>query len=1028
MVTAEAEKTKRMIKPNKQQQKCIEKLDGPVMVLAGPGTGKTFTLIERIKYMLKQGIEPESILCLTYSEAAASEMKVRLVKEVGTIASVVSIHTYHAFCNEIIKNNPADFELMEGLALADDMQKQDIMAESIKECKPVAYVTQWGNAEYFITEHLKNVAEIKKSQITKEKYMYNLEHHPLWQGKMDELEEEKKDRETNGKAMKTFNQKYENHKRKIAKAREAWDIFEVYNRKLKEHNLIDFDDMILMVLNTLNSNEELLDRVSKKYKYFLVDEYQDTNYAQNNIVFKLAEGAGNKNIFVVGDDDQIIYEFQGAKTDTLEKFLKRYENDNVEVICLEENNRSTQTILDFSYKVISQDETRLEFNPEFKKYKINKKLTAKNPDVCAKDRKIKVNSFAEITQEQNYIVEDIEKLIKKTDFPKTEKGEPDLSTIAILTRQNSELESFADLLKSKNIKFQIKTTRSIFELKPSLLLYFYLKALFNHSYYSEQLFGLLGSEPFAFEAEDYSYLLSQNRLNHKDFVENIRLNKDHDWKDKEKVLGFLDTYDELKKLQAKENLKNLIVSVCNKTGLLKYYVESDVNKTDNILAIKKIIDLAGDVRRNNRGAGLGDFIKYIDMALERNIPLNIDKDEYTQNAVQLVTLHSSKGRQFDYVYMPNLVASNWERKNTRNNVSLPIIDEDKLVDDDVAKKSEQLRLLFVGLTRTKYDLTLSYANNILGRTQELTTYLSDVINSSPDLCETATYELTKDGYATELLKSFRQNNYDYEGAFKDELEKRVEKFILSPSSLNQYTACPRNFLYTYILRIPIYELDWDNANYGSSVHAALEHAEKTAMETGSYPTAEEMVEDFKKNLGEFEFEDADKRNEFLKRGAASLKKYYPHFIETSADRLFEVEATFDAIPIDGEIIKGKIDRIEKNSDGTFRLYDFKTGSSKPHKQISDGGNYENYLNQLRFYKLAFETVHEGSYVSQTGLLFPEAFEGNFYIKLTDEDNKIIKEKIMNAYREIKALNFKPCDDEKACEHCSYAHLCKLDVC
>lgn len=1026
VIEMEKNKIKKDITPNTQQMKCMKNFDGPIMVLAGPGTGKTYTLVERIKCMLLNNILPDEILCLTYSDAAAREMKVRLVKEVGTAASAVAVHTYHAFCNEIIKYNPAEFELLEGLSLADDMAKLDIMTETIKEFKPKAYVTQWGNADFFIPEHIKKIAAIKKSQITKEQYFYNLEHHPSWQVKMDELEAEREDRIKNGKKMQSFNTKYETQKRKMDKAKESWEIYELYNKKLKEHNLIDFEDMILMVLDVFNSNDELLKRVAKKYKYFLVDEYQDTNYAQNNIVFKLAEGAGNENIFVVGDDDQIIFEFQGAKTDTLAKFLKRYPKTNV--ICLDENNRSTQTILDFSYKVISQDKTRLEFNLEFKNFGINKKLIAKNDDICKKDRKIKFNKFEQTVQEANYIVDEIEKLKNSQEFPKTYKGEPDLSSVAILTRRNDELEMYADLLKSKGIQYQIKITQSIFDMKPSLLLYFYLKALYNHSYYSEQLFGLIGSEPFSFEAEDYCYLLHQNRLNHKDFIENIRLNQDYEWKNKEKVLGFLHTYDELKSLQGKENLKNFIIQVCNKTNILAHYVEQDSDKTNNILAIKKMVDIAGDVRRMKKGAGLLDYIEYINMAVSRNVPLNIDKDEYTQNAVQLVTMHSSKGRQFDYVYLPNLVTLNWENHTDRDTIALPLENESKLVDDDTTKISELLRLLFVAITRTKYDLTMSYANVNFNKTQDLTSLLSNVINDNKDLIEeNEMHELSKEEYTMELLKSFKKTNYDYKGAFLDEIEHRIDSFIMSPTTLNSYAACPRNFFYTHILKIPIYELNWDSANYGSAVHKTLENSAIQLMSQGTYPTEEEFVQDFKNNLNKYEFEDADKRQELMERGEKSLRNYYPHFTETSSSRIYKIEAEFEAVPIDDEIVKGKIDRIEINSDGTFGLYDYKTGKSKTHKQISDDGNYEHYLNQLRFYKLVYETLHQGSKVSQVGLIFPESFEGNFYTQLTDEDNEIIKDKIKETYKKIRALEFKPCNDKETCKNCSYSHLCKLNV-
>lgn len=1015
---------KQIIKPNQSQEECIKALNGPIMVLAGPGTGKTFTVVERIKYMLSQNIMPESILCLTYSEAAAAEMKTRLVKEVGAIAGAVVIHTYHAFCTDVIKNNPIDFKLLDGLTVADEMTKRTLMTDAIHEYKPKYHITKWGDADYYVPELLGDVDAIKKSLITKEQYFYNLENHALWQGKMNELEEEKIEREEKNKAMKSFMGKYEQHKKKMGKAREAWEIYEIYDRNLKQNNYIDFNDMLNMVLESFNNNDELLSRVSKKFKYFLVDEYQDTNMIQNNIVFKLAEGAGNDNIFVVGDDDQIIYEFQGARTDTLEKFLKKF--PQTKVICLDENNRSTQTILDFSYNVISQDKTRLEFNPNFKQFNIRKSLKAMNREICAKNRPIHLHCFADNVQETNFIVEEIENLIKSPDAPKDKKGNTDLSQIAILTRENGELEKYAELLKAKNIKYQLKKSSSIFDIKSSLLVYFYLKALYNPAIYAEKLFGLLGSEPFDFEAEDYMFLLSQFRLNSKNFIENIRLNIDYNWKNKEKVHKFLKTYDKLKKLQLTENLKNFIIAVCNETGILEFFVNSEINRTENILAIKKIIDEVGVFKRNEKGAfSLGDFIKYLDKASELDIPIEIEKDELVQNAIQLITLHSSKGRQFDYVYMPNLVAKKWEKKRNKNNISLPIIDEDKFIDDDDAEKSSNLRLLFVGITRAKYGLTISYPNMSNNLTQEFTSLLSDVISENG--FEKFVHEMTQQDYVLELAKSFNQKKFDYVGTFKDEIQARIKDFVLSPSSLNSYLNCPREFLYNNLLKIPTYETDWSNANYGSAVHKTLENAARMMINENKYPDLGTFIQDFNNNLDKQEFDSDEIRLKYKERGESRLKEFYPHFIETSHNRMDKVEYTLDTVPIDDYIVTGKIDRIEKNNDGTYCLFDYKTGSAKPKSQIADGKDYEKYLNQLRFYKLAYESLYENSRVSMVGLIYPEDFEHNFYIELTQEDNEIIKNKIIETYKNISNMNFEPINKEKNCQYCNYKQLCKLNL-
>ncbi len=1016
---------KTIIKPNIKQQECINTIDGPVMVLAGPGTGKTFTIIQRVKHMLNQKITPASILCLTYSEAAANEMKSRLVKEIGTIAASVCVHTYHAFCNELIKQYPNEFELLDGVSPADEITKRSIMKLALEEANPQEYRTKWGDAYYFIPEHLKSIDEIKSNQVTKEEYFNTLNTHPLWQGKMQELEAEYIEREQKGKLVKTFLNSYDSHKRKINKAKELWEIYEKYDIKLKQNNYIDFNDMINMVLEAFDSNEEFLTKVSSQFKYFLVDEYQDTNYSQNKIVFKLAEGAKSRNIFVVGDDDQIIYEFQGAKTDTLEKFLTLF--PDTKVICLNENNRSTQNILDFSYDIISQDKSRLEFNPNFSQFNISKVLTAKNEKIKPLNSKIQIHGFADIKQENNFIVKNIEDLIKSDRLPLNDEKEKDLSKIAILTRDNQELQNFASLLEAKNIRYQLKASKSIFDIKSSLVLYFYLKALVNHEFYGDKLFGLLLSEPFAFTNADYSFLLEQNRLNHKDLITNIKENLEtHKWDNKKKVKKFINTFNALLGLRSSLNTKDLIIEVINRTGILEYFLQTEVNRSENIYAIKKITDEAQAYMYTNRGSWLNDFLDHLDLAFESNIPITIEKEDYTQNAVQLVTLHGSKGREFEFVYIPNLIARKWENKNVNNKMSLPIDKSDKKIDEEAAKYSEQLRLLFVGVTRTKHSLTLTYSNSIDGKPQELTSYLSLPVDNE-NIAETYNHTMQNEEFLFELAQSIKKVSFDYASAFNDEIKARIKNFIISPSSLNQYLACPRQFLYSTVLNIPILDKDTASAHYGSAIHRTLQWAVQHAKENDRYPDYNLLEEAFIKNLNLEKFENQTVRDEYKERGIKSLKQYYKQLLETPFDRIFATEYSFDYVPFDNKFLKGFIDRIEKNSDGTVELYDYKTGSAKSKSQIADGKDYENYLNQLRFYKYAFEEQNPDTKVARAGLIFIEEPHANFYINLTEADNEIIKGKIGYVYENIQNLNFEPPrEEERKCEFCDYRHLCKLN--
>ena len=226
--------------------------------------------------------------------------------------------------------------------------------------------------------------------------------------------------------------------------------------------------MIDFVIEKFETSPSFLNKIANKYEYIMVDEYQDTNTAQNKIIFSLVDNMTEKNVFVVGDDDQTIYTFQGAKLDTIEKFIKHY--PDVKIICLEENMRSTQNILDAARYVVVQDFSRLEANPEFKKYNISKELISKNPSLIDKNTPVILNKYLNQEQEYDDIVSQIEEIINSSSCLINENGKKNLSQIAILTKGNAQLKVFANKLKDKNIPFDLKEGKSVFEIKSSIAL------------------------------------------------------------------------------------------------------------------------------------------------------------------------------------------------------------------------------------------------------------------------------------------------------------------------------------------------------------------------------------------------------------------------------------------------------------------------------------------------------------------------------------------------------------------------------
>ena len=422
------------IKPNSKQQECINNINGKYLVLAGPGTGKTFTIIQRIKSMLERGIESEKILCLTFTDAAANEMKVRLEKELDRLAIDVDIFTYHSFCCNLIDEYPEEFELPHNYRIMTDAVSRAFIKECIDEINPKEFRTGKNDPYYYIDTIKRRIEEIKKHRLNKEQYFNNIDTNPDWNPELfrlkDELEAKLKKGDTR---TKTLVSSIETQGKKIEQARELWQFYELYQSKMETNHYIDYNDMINSVLDKFEDSPSFLDKAANKYEYLLVDEYQDTNYSQNSIIFNLTHALKSENVFVVGDDDQIIYTFQGAKLDTIEKFLEEF--PDTKVICLDENMRSTQNILDVARQIALQDERRIEENPKFSKYNISKKLTAKNEKLFDKNIQVRCYKYTDLMQEYTEIIDEIEKLVTSNACPIDNDGNKNFLKLRFLQEQ-----------------------------------------------------------------------------------------------------------------------------------------------------------------------------------------------------------------------------------------------------------------------------------------------------------------------------------------------------------------------------------------------------------------------------------------------------------------------------------------------------------------------------------------------------------------------------------------------------------------
>ena len=1010
-----------MINPNAKQQECIDNIEGKYLVLAGPGTGKTFTMIQRIKSMLEHGINPEKILCLTFSDAATNEVRTRLEKELHKADAGVNVYTYHGFCNEIILDNPVDFELSENIKVITPAVSVSLLKECIDEINSKVYRTSRNDPYYFLNEIKNGIASIKSNRLTKEKFFNNLETNPDWKPQLNALKVELKEKDEQGKKFpQKLTNAIETLEKKIAKAEELWKFYELYKSKMEDQHYFDFSDMINLVLEKFETEPAFLSKISNKYEYILVDEYQDTNKSQNEIVFQLTKALESENVFVVGDDDQIIFTFQGAKIDTIEKFLEEF--PDTKVICLKENMRSSQSILDAARKVVEQDAKRLEVNPKFAQYNIDKNLTAKNETMISKDKKVRFYRYADILQEYQEIVDEIEELVNSEDCPKDENGNKKLSEIAILTRGNPELATFFEMLKEKNIPAELKEGKSIFEIMSSNVLYYYMKLLINPELHSDKFFKLILSRPFNIHPKDYETIYSK-KSHYKSFVDMIKNSDKTDFIEPEKIEKFVQIFEHLSHYKTNETLKNVILEIGGKTGIFDYFINSKINRIENIAGLKKIVDEAVDFSSNQKKITLEDFVEYLEMCKNDEIQIKTDKAPITMNAVQLSTYHSAKGREFEYVYMPTLKARDWESssKSLKPNIPLDISEYKTESELKELKYADCIKLLYVGMTRAKHTLRLSCPKAINKSAQSPTQF----VNSIEDIFEKETepfiYDI--DSFWQDRTKSLTKCDYDYEKDFCSLVDKKLEGKSFSPSAVNTYLKCPRQYFYDYILDLSAKDGNPDALSYGLAVHSACEYAVKFAKENGEYPTKDAFINEFKKALNNEPMSSFKQREIHIERGEKALDEYYVQLCNTPVSELHETEFPL-RFELDGIKFYGIIDRIDKNSDGTYSIYDYKTGGAKNEKVICPDGEHEDYYNQINLYKYYFEKS-TGKKVCETGFIFPEDCMNNFTLNLTEDECNAVVEKFKSTISKIKTYNFEPSYNENACKWCQYKDFCKF---
>ena len=1011
---------------NNEQRKCVENLDGKFLVLAGPGTGKTYTVIKRLQAMILNGVSPERILCMTYSRAGADEMKKRVLQELDENNNNIEIHTFHSFCNKIIGEYPEEFDMPASVQLIPESIKRAFLKECIDEITDAEYYKSEKANKYSCYESIETgIGYLKRYRITDKdgkQLEANIKSDLDWLPAIKKVE---RDRDTKPNARTNYEAKIKKLEDKISKVRELYRFFKLYREKMELGCYIDYDDMINYILEKFETDPSFAEQISNQYDYIIIDEYQDTNRMQNELIFHLVDNSQKGNIFVVGDDKQIINASQGARIDSIKSFWEKYAEEIGSPIKFVENRRSTQTILNVA-------KTVAELNTELMDKEIN--LKAVNRDVIKKDKKVRLNVYSDDVQQATDIVREISELIESEDCPiNKDTKEKDYSQIAILATSNDELKYYSELLYQRNIPYELKESKSIFDIKSSTVLYYYLQTLVNPDVNSDKIFRLLLLPPFNISAESFS-LLYKEVSNHTNIIDAMRevLIQENSPSD---IKNFISVYDNLRKtILEGETVYRVVMQCASKTGIFDFFLNHETNKLENTLGLKRLLDEAYSYSDQYKKVNLEDFVEYLEMLQSDNISLNIEKDSKKMNAVQLTTYQSSKGLEYEYVYMPSLKPRKWE-SNGRPLIkpSVPLSSDDERTEEEWSayKLADKINKMYVGMTRAKHTLRLSYvgSNGTEGHSK-----LLRVSEIPEEYLEINNYcDENRDIQIDKWVKALVVEDYDYNRDFKQNVDAEIAKIEhYSPSLVTSYIKCPRMFFFDRILGLTSPKISIPDAmNFGSAVHKACENAVNEAVKNGKFWESDEFVKETKIQIDKYPYSSFKQREQYKTIAETSIREFYEQDLsKIDIDTVYNVEKDI-VTEFEGVKFKGLPDRINL-IDGKFNIYDYKTGTPKGLKQIcftdsenEDLGQYEEYYIQMGLYKYFLEkTDKEHRKVEKTVFLFPQNCDKPCEVTYSDEDMEKVLDKYRYAINGIKSQNFEPTPSKVSCKYCAF----KNDLC
>ncbi|TAL51267.1 ATP-dependent helicase [Patescibacteria group bacterium] len=965
-------------KLNNEQREAVTHVEGPLMIVAGAGTGKTTVVTHRIAWLIDQGhAKPEEILALTFTDKASGEMEERVDRLLPYGYVDLQISTFHSFAEKLLRQYGAELGLSRDFRLMTELDAWLLARQNFDRFE-LDYYRPLGNPTKYIRSLLTHFSRAKDVGIDPDAYAT--------------FAEEKRADFDSAQADASVTSEM-NRLQELARA------YATYQHILLENDALDFGDLMLYTLKLLRTRPAVRDQIRARYKFVLVDEFQDTNDAQYEIVKLLAEP--RRNLTVVGDDDQSIYKFRGA---SLANIL-RFEHDFADAkrVVLTKNYRSAQEILDRAHAFIQHNNpNRLEAAVE---RQLSKKLSAVNESTA----QIEHIHALTATEEVARVVERIVELKAQADT--------DWSDFAILVRSNAAGMDFAVALERHKIPYQFLALSGLYT-KPAVLdLMAYLRVI-DHPFDSPSFYRLLTSKIVGVSERSILELNQWAQRKGKSLFEACEQAGSISQipaEDQQTIHRILEQLTEFQRSARTRPVGEMFVIVAKQSGYLEYLnTLSEQKKLDSFSYLQQFYQRLKSFERRSDHPVLHHFLE--EFAHERDAgeegSLSIDL-EAGPDMVRIMTVHAAKGLEFKHVFVVNLIAQRFPTNQKNDAIPLPEGLGSSPANDKDAHLEEERRLFYVAMTRAKQGLYFTSAENYGGtRARKLSRFLHELGYESPNI-------------ARETLELFDEEQG--QPPAEDRTTFPIPKQF-SFTQLAAFKTCPWQYKFAHVLKVPVMG-KW-TFSYGKTMHNTLQRFFTLWLERngsqqsslfGTIPaSAEQEVPVSWKELEEAYhacwqddwFINDRQREEYRKEGLDSLKGFYQKLDELRPDPL-AIEQGF-TMKFGDIVVKGRIDRIDRFEEG-IEIIDYKTGS--PKTELTKEGKEQLLLYQLAARdvlglipkRLTYYYLSDNSQVSFLG---------------TDDQLLDLQESIVERVQTIRTSTFTPTPGFH-CQFCDFADICEF---